>query len=137
MSINQETYEENPRPDIRKLNFQYFIEFEYEGDHSCETSGCDEEGICCYTINNTYITEDIDLLKITDHIYDMMIGNTKNIAIRRDITIDSLLEEFDMKKYFIYRILVLHKLYNKGYWEVKYGGNYYGDYRIYGIFRII
>lgn len=116
--------------DITKIDFQYYPQFEvdYDYSHNCKSMGCDKEGICrCGIMEDVHLRSDIDLTVVTDSVYNHIFGNVNDIAIKRENTINSIIEDFDMNKYFINRLLTHYRIYDKGNWDIEYGGGYYGD----------
>jgi len=118
--------------DISKINFYGTLGVDYNWVTNCEEYGCDDEGICrCGTMEDVHIDgEDIDLIEITDIVYKYIFGlDINDIAIKREILIDDILgiNEHDITKYFIHRILTMYKIYSKDSWEIDYVSSYYGD----------
>ena len=113
--------------DLYEIDFQYNFKIDYSYGGNCELYGCDREGICrCGTIDDARIADDIDMTMVTDMVYDY-IFKTNDISVRRDIFIDSILDDFNINKYFINRILSLHKMYDKSNWNIEIIDGYYGE----------
>ncbi len=108
-------------------SFQYLVKYDYDTEYSCEESGCNEEGICrCSSIMSARVTE-VNIPKLTDHIYCEFV-DTKTKQGKRDNRLNQLFyggEEVD--KYCIDRILTYYKIWNSNVWDVNVRGGYYGD----------
>jgi len=112
-------------------DYKYCIDYNHYGDYSCAESGCDDEGICrCYSISEVEINS-IDLLSITNDIFNQV--NENNTQSHRDKKLSSILYEFDfyqidrINRYCINRILSIHKVWDKDNWTGQWSGGYYGD----------
>lgn len=112
-----------------ETNYQYWIDYTPEGEYSCSERGCDDEGICrCYRIISVEI-ESVDLMAITNTIYDRMFPKG-SIQTKRDNQINIILNGYDQAtadKYCIYRILVTNRVFDAGSWEPTWEHNYYGE----------
>jgi len=118
--------------DITNINFHYTLDVKY--DVAGDGCTCPEWDYCrCTTYENVHVYDDIDLTKVTDSIYNHIFGNTNDIAIKRENTINEVLDEFNMNKYFINRLITHYRLYDPESWNVDYGHGYYGD-EINGVF---
>lgn len=117
------------------LNYEYLgVECGEEGYHSCESHGCDEEGICrCYTIERAFVSR-LDISDIRDRTLEHIEGIYDKSKIRED-NINRVLGVLNLKKYFIDRLLSIYKLFDGDNWEVEYGGDYYGD-SIHGVYPV-
>ena len=102
-------------------------DYTYNTEYSCETSGCNQEGICrCGSIVDLEVTK-IDLSYLTQEIYEQLIPSDRK-SRKRDTKLSQLLYGGEVvDKYCIYRILSINKVYNPSLWEVNITGGYYGD----------
>lgn len=102
-------------------------DYTYNTEYSCETHGCNEEGICrCGTIVDLEVTK-IDLSYLTQEIYEQLIPSDRK-SRKRDTKLSQLLYGGEVvDKYCIYRILSINKVYDPSFWEVNITGGYYGD----------
>jgi hypothetical protein len=102
-------------------------DYTYNTEYSCETYGCDQEGICrCGTIVDLEVTK-IDLSYLTQEIYEQLIPSDRK-SRKRDTKLSQLLYGGEIvDKYCIYRILSINKVYNPSLWEVNTTSGYYGD----------
>jgi len=106
--------------------FNGVIDYDYDTEYSCEDAGCNDEGICrCGHIYNIEITP-VDMIKLTDHIYESLLDNSK--AGKRQQKLNQLFYGGELiDKYCINRIISHYKLYETRNWEVEIEGGYYGD----------
>lgn len=102
-------------------------DYTYNTEYSCETFGCNQEGICrCGSIVDLEVTK-IDLSYLTQEIYEQLIPSDRK-SRKRDTKLSQLLYGGEVvDKYCIYRILSINKVYNPNLWEVNITGGYYGD----------
>lgn len=113
-----------------ELRNEYLAHIQYseDGQYSCEESGCDDDGICrCYTLNEVHINY-VDLVGITNEIYDQIFP--KNTNNTRDIKLTEILFDYNpemIDKLCINRILTHHKFYSEDNWTAKWSSGYYGD----------
>jgi hypothetical protein len=102
------------------------IRYTTDGLYRCEDSGCNDEGICrCFSITEVYINE-IDINNITDKIFKK-IFDIDSDSYKRDIKLGLLLNDVNIDKYGINRILTINELYEMDAWEPKWSSGYYGD----------
>jgi hypothetical protein len=109
-------------------NFYYNLNVDYNTNYDCNSSGCDEEGICrCGEIQDVEITN-INITKIVDVIYEDIFGPVDRSSIR-DSKLSYLLEGFgkEMDLYTIDRILRKYKVYDPSNWKIKTVSGYYGQ----------
>ena len=113
---------------LRDIDFQYSgvqVDFSYEYD--CESSGCDEEGICrCGTIQNECVVG-VDISLIVKAIYDNFFESGKS-AERNDainMVLYGIGKEIDV--YCIDRILRSRKAWEDRLWDIRVSGGYYGE----------
>lgn len=106
--------------------FNDIVDYNYDTEYSCEDAGCNDEGICrCGNIYNVEITP-VDMIKLTDHIYECLLDNSK--AGKRQQKLNQLFYGGELiDKYCINRIISHYKLYETRHWEVEIEGGYYGD----------
>ena len=110
-----------------KLDYTYSTDYNYHTEHSCESSGCYDEGICrCGQIEDTYVNS-VNLSSLTREIYFQFIP--ENVKSRkRETRISEILYGGPIvDQYCIYRILVINKAFDTSYWEVNICGGYYGQ----------
>lgn len=113
---------------IEERDFQWSgVNVHYNYEYFCDTSGCDEEGICrCGTI----VDEIIGLVKtksVADSIYDVYFGGD-DIAANRNNKIQSLWGITpELIKYAIDRLLVVNKIWEDNNWEIEVENGYYGQ----------
>lgn len=114
--------------DFTKIDYSYTcLNYDYDTTYPCDNhKSCENDYCRCGRIENVRIS-DINLIDLTEDIYNKIFGDTKNVAIRRDININSLLSKFDIDKYFINRILTLHRLYDDNCWHGDICNGYYGE----------
>jgi hypothetical protein len=105
-------------------NFLYSVSYNTDGEYFCESSGCQDEGICrCYSINNIIITS-VDILSLTEKLFNAIPTNN------RDRKITQLVYNYDpdsINKYCINRILTINKIYDSSIWTGNKYNGYYGD----------
>lgn len=113
-------------------DFKYSIQYNIEGNYSCESHGCNDEGICrCFSISDVEIYH-VDIPSIAYSIYDDLF-NQKSIEYKRDSNLSKILDGIDgeTKKildiYFIDRLLRINKIYKSDCWDTNYGSGYYGE----------
>jgi hypothetical protein len=95
--------------------------------YSCETSGCDEEGICrCGKIVDEHVMS-VDLSLVTDEIYDQLFPRENQSDKRENILSEIFYGGEKVDKYCIYRILAINESYYPENWRVNISGGYYGD----------
>lgn len=112
---------------ISQLNLDYSVRYDYQTYKSCESSGCNDDGICrCGEINNAHITS-VDIESIANSIYSIYFPDDK--STKRNNTINTILygagKEIDL--YCIDRILRSYKIYNKDNWDISVIRGYYGE----------
>ena len=104
------------------------MEYEADGDYSCEESGCNDDGICrCYRINEVIINS-INIRKLTDFIFNEI--NHSGIQHEREKKLTSLMYDYDIDivtKYCINRVLSINKAWCVDNWEVEWNAGWYGD----------
>jgi len=109
-------------------SYTYDVILGYGTVYSCESSGCNDDGICrCSKIVDPCITN-IDILAITCKIYsDSLLPDP--IARKRDSKITSLfnIDNEVITKYCINRILTINKLYLPSNWAYNICSGYYGE----------
>lgn len=101
------------------LDFQYSgaVEYDYYNARDCSSNGCSEEGICrCSKIEDERVIS-VNLGKLVFEIISRKISTKENQFL----------------DYCIYRLAVIHKMYEPHSWYIKTGGGYYGE-EIYGVF---
>ena len=112
-------------------DFRYRMDYDITGYNDCEEYGCNDEGICrCYTITEVTINEEsINLMEITDTIYKSLIDGKNDLSYIREKSINQLLgdDEYDLNKYFINRLLTIHKYYLSENWNPEWSHDYYGQ----------
>jgi hypothetical protein len=95
--------------------------------YSCETSGCDEEGICrCGKIVDEHVIS-VDLSLVTDEIYNQLFPRENQSDKRENILSEIFYGGEEVDKYCIYRILAINESYCPENWRVNISGGYYGD----------
>ncbi len=112
---------------LSEINFEYLVDCEYDSDHSCDESGCNEEGICrCGTIENARI-ESVNIDGIVEHIYGLYFPQDK--TTKRDDKLKNLLFGIgaEVDKYCIDRICRTLKIWESDCWDVSVTGGYYGQ----------
>jgi len=110
-----------------KLDYTYSTDYDYNTEHSCDSSGCYDEGICrCGHIVDAYVNS-VNLSSLTEEIYSQFMPENKK-SRKRETRISEILYGGEIvDKYCIYRILVINKAFDTGYWEVNICGGYYGQ----------
>jgi len=103
------------------------VRYDYDTEFSCESSGCDSEGICrCGHITNTRVIS-VDVCRLTDEIYDQFVPQDLK-SRKRDMKISQILYGGEtVDKYCINRILSNNRAWDVNAWEVNVCGGYYGD----------
>lgn len=110
-----------------KLDYTYSTDYDYHTEHSCESSGCYDEGICrCGHIVDTYVNS-VNLSSLTEEIYSQFMPENGKTRKRESRISEILYGGEIVDKYCIYRILVINKAFDTGYWEVNTCGGYYGQ----------
>ena len=109
------------------VDFNYCVNYDYDGYTSCSESGCDEEGICrCSTIEDAHVVS-VNITSMAEKIHYSYYDNS--LSTKRNSTINSILggvsKEIDL--YTIDRILRINKAYEPSNWEVQVCGGYYGQ----------
>ena len=100
--------------------------------YSCETYGCNEEGlwtagICrCGKIVDEHVVS-VDLSLVTDEIYDQLYSRDNKSGKRENKLSEIFYGGEKVDKYCIYRILVQNKAYGTENWRVNISSGYYGD----------
>ena len=121
--------ENSTKQDLKmlKLDYTYSTNYDYHREHSCESSGCYDEGICrCCQIEDAYVNS-IDLSSLTQEIYFQFIPENGKSRKRETRISEILYGGPIVDQYCIYRILVINKVFDTGYWEVNICGGYYGQ----------
>jgi hypothetical protein len=110
-----------------KNDFKYVIDYDYGGYNDCESYGCDEEGICrCYTIDYAEVESNIDINSIVDK--TMRDLSPTGISKKRNDKLNQLFpDDTKLDRYGIYRLSVIHKLWDPKLYEVEVEGGYYGQ----------
>ena len=117
------------KPDLNmlKLDYTYSTNYDYHTEHSCESSGCYDEGICrCGHIVDACVNS-VDLSSLTQEIYSQFMPENGKTRKRESRISEILYGGEIVDKYCIYRILVINKVFDTGYWEVNICGGYYGQ----------
>lgn len=105
-------------------DFQYLVKYDYNTNYSCLEYGCRDEGICrCSKISNAKV-EEIDLISITNHLYDKLIDIKSS---RRNKRLNNILYGCDIDEYCLNRILTINKLWDKEIYEINICRGYYGQ----------
>lgn len=108
-------------------NFNGVVEYYSSGYSDCSNSGCDDEGICrCYTIDTAYVTDDIDIGSIVAKVISNLAptGQSK----KRNDKLNLLFPNDDLlDKYGIYRLSVIHRLWDPLLYYLEIKGGYYGQ----------
>ena len=98
-------------------NFLKFIKYKTRENYSCETSGCNEEGICrCSTIEEVFI-ESINTKRIAIDIFDRIEENTE--SNNRNKNLSQILWDYDydyVNHYCIERILSINQIWHPSNW---------------------
>lgn len=121
------TIEYDLKMKLKGKNFLYSgIDVDYNREYSCESSGCDSEGICrCSTIYDQHITY-VDVSTLANVIYDMIYDNSKSSERQNKINdIFGITKELEI--YTIDRVIRKALIYDKNIWEINVGGGYYGE----------
>ena len=121
------TIEYDLKMELKGKNFLYSgIDVDYNREYSCESSGCDSEGICrCSTIYDSHITY-VDVSTLVNIIYDMIYDNSKSSERQNKINdIFGITKELEI--YTIDRVIRKALIYDKNIWEINVGGGYYGE----------
>jgi hypothetical protein len=109
-------------------NFIRCVDYNTHENYSCETSGCEEEGICrCSTIEEVYINS-INTKRLAIDIFDR-IGEHTESNIRNKKLIQVLWDyEYDfVNHYCIERILSINQVWNTNNWFPLISAGYYGE----------
>jgi hypothetical protein len=109
---------------VKNYDFMYSgaVDYDDSGYHSCERSGCDDEGICrCYTITDVSIYN-INLVELRKIIMKR-IGNVRG----KDLSFIIADTDTEMNAYCIDRILSKYKVYTSEAWEAEWNSDYYGE----------
>ena len=110
-----------------KLDYTDSTNYDYHTEHSCESSGCYDEGICrCGHIVDACVNS-VDLSSLTQEIYSQFMPENGKTRKRESRISEILYGGEIVDKYCIYRILVINKVFDTGYWEVNICGGYYGQ----------
>lgn len=100
--------------------FHYVMDVDYDTDRDCNEHGCNDEGICrCARIYNVKILSvgyDRDWFIVNEHYRDAKGANRTRPGHISDI-----------EKYCLDRLARVHKIYDKGYYDVQVGDGYYGE----------
>lgn len=109
-------------------NFLLLIDWDAAHNYSCESSGCDDEGICrCSTIDDVRI-DNINLRKLSINIFDRF--EDDGISTNRNRKVTEILWGYDydeLNLYCIERILTINKVWSEDSWSPQIGGGYYGQ----------
>ncbi len=109
-------------------NFYYNgVDCDYNSYTDCESSGCEDEGICrCSKIENERVT-DVNVNKIVNTIYDEYFDDSE--STKRNYKLNKILfgtdKELDI--YTIDRILRKYKIWDENNWEINICNSYYGE----------
>lgn len=108
-------------------DFQNFLNYDYRTEYSCDTSGCNEEGICrCGTIVDATINS-VNVTEISREILNIYFDNTK--SSKRNFKINTILSGIsqDIELYTIDRILRINNIYQDSVWSFQFCNGYYGQ----------
>lgn len=108
--------------------FLYYVNYDYDGEHSCAESGCYEENICrCFEIHTVKFIS-VDLNSITNKIFHSFFNPNDEPYIREE-KLNKILYNYnkELDIYCIDRILRINKVWDKNNWRFDWGGSYYGD----------
>ena len=127
--VNFTKFEKGMTFDLRNINFHYNgVSENHNITYDCESSGCNDEGICrCGMITEAYVTN-VDIVRISSIIYDT-INDDNDTSRKRNEKLDILLNGYgkDMDLYTIDRILRKWKVYDPESWDIEICGGYYGQ----------
>lgn len=109
-------------------NFLFLIDYNTRYNYSCESSGCDEEGICrCSRIEDVTINN-VDLRRLSIDIFKRF--EDDDISTKRNKKVSEILWDYDYSEINIYcieRILTINKVWNEDSWFPRVSGGYYGE----------
>lgn len=108
-------------------NFKYIVDYDSSGYSDCENYGCDDEGICrCYTIEEAHVTDNINLHDIVKKSINDL--TPSGISKKRNDKLNLIFPNDDiLDRYGIYRLSVIHKLWDSNLYSVEIEGGYYGQ----------
>lgn len=112
---------------IRGFNFKDCLEYDYYVHRECESSGCNDEGICrCGSIEDAHVVS-VNVSQMVNAIVDANFDNS--LASIRNSKINSVLSNIttEIDRYTIDRILRINKVFDKSNWEIQICGGYYGQ----------
>jgi hypothetical protein len=110
---------------IKDIDFQYYLNVDYETVYDCENFGCTD--ICrCSEIRNEKVLsinkKDV-INRIYEYYFDDSLESIRNSKI--DSIIGDISTEIDI--YSIDRILSIHKINNNDNWDISKTNGYYGE----------
>lgn len=108
-------------------DFRSIVDYESSGYNDCENSGCVDDEICrCYTIEDAYVTDKINIYDIVNKALNNLSPN--GISKKRNDKLNLIFPNDDvLDKYGIYRLSTIHKLWNHNLYSVEITGGYYGQ----------
>lgn len=112
---------------LNTIDFNYILDADYDRSE-CVCDPNDYDYCRCTSIINARI-DDYDIKKVVDTIYNQYYDDT-TVAGKRNIKINGIINgiSYHLDKYFIYRLLVINKVFNDGWeWEFDISGGYYGE----------
>lgn len=109
------------------FDFKNQLRVNYSSINSCETSGCNEEGICRCTQITDCSVEKVSISQMVEEIHNFYFDKSK--SSKRNIKINEILYGInqEIEKYTIDRILRINKVWNNECWEVQLINGYYGQ----------
>lgn len=110
---------------IKDEDFIDYVGYDYYVSNDCEAYGCDS--ICrCSKIEDLHITS-VDVINMTDYIYELYFNNSK--SSKRDRRINNIIGNItdDINYYTIDRILRVNKVFDIDNWDINICNGYYGE----------
>jgi hypothetical protein len=108
-------------------DFKYLLDYDYSSYTDCSNSGCDDEGICrCSTIENECVKY-VYINQIVESVFNNL--SPSGISKLRNDRLNLILPDNDdiINKYGIWRLSVIHKLWNTDLYDISVEGGYYGQ----------
>lgn len=111
-----------------KKDFKYLVDYDYSSYTDCENKGCDEEGICrCSVIENEYVKKVYIDLIVSESFKTL---SPSGISKLRNDKLNLILPDNNddiIHKYGIWRLSVIHKLWNTDLYNIEVEEGYYGQ----------